>query len=289
MLARTAQCAAQRVFRDGGRKTQRLRWSMAFLLMLVPAMSTADPVANFEALYGELLARYWHAPVKIHGIDTTVFDYAAMARDTQQPDSLFARSLAALRRVDVTQLGEDNAAKAFWINAYNLGAMRLVVDHYPVDSITSFKISLVKYPWSKRPVEIGDTRYSLREIEKDILIPRYHDVRILFAVSCAAASCPDRTPEAFTAARLDQQLNDIVKAFLANPTKGARLDKDAKTLTLSWIFSKDGELFTTLGHGVLAFVLPYFGADDRQWLAEHTVELHYLDHDWTLNDLAQAD
>jgi len=268
--------------------TPHLRW-LVVLLLIAPGLGTAQSAAEFEKVYGELLARYWHAPVRIHGIDTTVFDYARMQRDAQQPDSLFAQSLAALRQVDVTQLGDANAAKAFWINAYNFGAMRLVVDHYPVDSITSFKISIVKYPWGKRPVEIQGKRYSLREIEKDILIPRYHDVRILFAISCAAVSCPDRRPEAFSAARLDQQLDDLVRTFLANPTKGARLDKDAKVLTLSWIFSKDGELFTTLGHGVLPFVLPYLGAEDRQWLAGHTVAFRYMDHDWTLNDLAQAE
>lgn len=269
--------------------TQRLRWWAMVLSVIVPALSVAQPAAEFETLYGEWLARYWHAPVKIHGIDTTVFDYARAKQDAEQPDSLYARTLKALAQVDPQQLTDEAQAKAFWINAYNMGAIRLVMDHYPVDSITSFKISLVKYPWAKKPVEMQNRRYSLREIEKDILIPRYHDVRVLFAISCAAASCPDRTPEVFTAARLEQQLDALVATFLANPTKGARLDKQDKVLTLSWIFSKDGELFTALGHGVLAFVLPYFGTDDRQWLAENTVEFRYLSHDWTLNDLAQAD
>ncbi len=250
--------------------------------------TVVPPHQRFERHYDALLKSYWRSSVTIHGVTTTVFDYAAMANDARAADSLFTQATSALEAGNPSELTDPDEAKAFWINAYNFGAMRLIVDHYPVDSITSFKISLVKYSGGKRPVLIQGRRYSLREIEKDILIPRYHDVRILFAVSCAAVSCPDRTPEAFTGSRIDRQLDDIVRTFLANPTKGAHLDKATNTLTLSWIFSKDGELFTVLGHGVLAFVLPYLAPDERQWLSEHTVEFRYMEHDWTLNDLAQV-
>jgi hypothetical protein len=128
-----------------------------------------------------LLRTYWRPSVKIHGVETTVFDYAAMKRDAERPDSVFHRTLKALEGVDPTRLGEANAEKAFWLNAYNFAAIRLVVDHYPVDSIRSLKISLIRYPWSKEAIHIAGKEYSLREIEKSILLKRFDDPRIVFA------------------------------------------------------------------------------------------------------------
>jgi hypothetical protein len=249
----------------------------------------AGSAGDFERLYGEVLHRYWRPAVSVHGIRTTVFDYGQMARDAQAGNSLFRQTVAALERTDLADLPDANTAKAFWLNAYNLGAMRLVVDHYPVDSIRSPKISLLKYPWSKDAVLIHGKNYSLREIEKDILLERYGDPRIVFAVSCAAVSCPDRTAEPFSASRLDEQLDGVIRAFLGNPTKGMQLDKASRTVTLSWIFEQDRDLFPAVRGGMLGFILPYTDPDTKQWLQQNPVKMQFFEHDWTLNDVALAD
>lgn len=247
------------------------------------------PAGQFEQLYGQLLAKYWRPAVEIHGIKTTVFDYAQMKRDAEMPDALFSRVIAALEKVDPTQLPDANSAKAFWINAYNIGAIRLVISNYPVDSLRSFKISLIKYPWSQDVLRINGRDYSLNEIEKDILLENYKDPLIIFAVSCAAISCPDRIPEPFTASRLDLQLASLIKTFFANTGKGVQLDKQNNVLTLSWILKKDQQLFSSQQEGVLGFVQSYLSQDQSTWLKTNAVEINYFDHDWTLNDLAQAD
>jgi hypothetical protein len=261
--------------------------------VLAPIVTAADrnqkADADFERLYGELLHTYWRPSVKIHGIETTVFDYAAMKQDTDRPDSLFKRTLKALEGLDPARLGGPNEEKAFWLNAYNFGAIRLIIDHYPVDSIRSMKISLIKYPWSKYAVRIGGRGYSLQEIEKSILLKKFDDPRIVFAVSCAAVSCPDRIPEPFTAARLDAQLDAMIRTFFANPTKGLRVDRDARTVTLSWILKKDSHLFPEGKGGGLGFVASYVGKDLGQWLRTSAIEIRYFDHDWALNDIALAD
>jgi hypothetical protein len=76
-------------------------------------------------------------------------------------------------------------------------------------------------------------------------------------VSCAAVSCPDRTPDAFIGAHLDKQLNEMIRVFLANPHKGLSLDRVHHVLTLSWIFEKDAHLFPNERGGVLGFIKPY--------------------------------
>jgi len=251
------------------------------------AQGAAAPAEAFHSAYAELLAQYWRPPVTVNGIRTTVFDYASMTRAAEMPDSAFRRAERALERVEPGRLSGD-AAKAFWINAYNFGAMRLVVEDYPVDSIRSLRINLFKYPWANEAVMVGGRGYSLKEIEHDALLARFDDPRIVFAVSCAAVSCPDRIAEPFRAASLDDQMNAMIETFLSNPTKGMRLDRQAKVLTLSWIFDKDRHLFARYERGAVGFAARFLSADAREWLTDNELSVRYFDHDWTLNDSAQA-
>ena len=61
-------------------------------------------------------------------------------------------------------------------------------------------------------------------------------------------SCPDLRTEIYTVARLDQQLDSQVQVFLANSTKGARIE--AGELHLSKIFSWFEEDFADAGGGL---------------------------------------
>lgn len=247
------------------------------------------PIVRFERLYDKLLKKYWRPPVSIHGIRTTVFDYAALPKDANRPDSLFKQINHSLESIDPSGLDVSDQTKAFWINVYNFGAMRLIVEHYPVDSIRSMKISIFRHPWSQPVIRVGSKSYSLSEIEKSILLESYHDPRIVFTVSCAAVSCPEQMPEAFTGERLDEQIDEKIRHFFSNPDKGLALDRERRNLTLSWILKKEAHLFKEEQGGVLGFVLPYLDPETRRWLKANPVKVDYFDHDWTLNDLAQAD
>jgi len=252
---------------------------------LLVAPGFAAETSRFDTLFGELLHEYWRPTVTINGIETTVFDYAAMQRDAGPLIDEISETLAT---IDPVNIEGDNAAKAFWVNVYNFAAIRMVINAYPVDSITSFRISLIKHPWSKKSINVGGQRYSLSGIEKDILLPRFNDPRIIFAVSCAAVSCPDRTAEPFDGAHLEAQLDELIRTYFRNPKKGLFLNRETNTLTLAWIIKKDSYLFQDGTAGVLAFVSPYLNEEQRGWLTSQKVTLEYFDHDWTLNDLAQA-
>ncbi len=259
------------------------------ILFLLIVNSVHANSLEFESLYAQILANYWHPTINIHGVNTTVFDYAEIKKDADKPNSLFKKTLRAIEQTNISQFKSPSELKAFWINAHNFTAINLVINNYPVDSIRSLKISLVKYPWSKKTIRISNTSYSLKQIEKDILLKEFDDPRIVFAVSCAAVSCPDRTAEAFTAEKLEEQLDEMIRIFFKNSRKGLKLNRDTKTLTLSWILKKDIELFGNKEEEMLKFVLPYLDPEMLTWLSNNPVEIDYFEHDWTLNDLAQAD
>lgn len=252
----------------------------------------ASPLDEFNKHFEKSVKKHWRPSVKIHGISTTVFDYAGISKDFKNKGSDFRKALKALKSVDINKLKKGNVEKAFWVNVYNFGAMKLVADHYPIDSIRSMKISLVKYPWSVKAIQVGKNKYSLKEIEKDILLKRYNDPRVVFAVSCAAVSCPDRTNEIFYSNKFNEQVDSMVKDFFKNTRKGLYLDKKSKIIKLAWILKKDGHLFKDeKGVDVLGFVKKYVEPETENWISKNKkkIKIKYFDHDWGLNDLALKD
>ncbi len=255
------------------------------------AVATAAAVDDFSRYFGQTFKRHWRSPVVIHGIPTTVFDYAGLAGEVGRLGSDFEQSLAALKRVTPDRLEGGDREKAFWINVYNLGAMKLVAENYPVTSITDSKISDGN-PWGLPGIQVGSSRYALRQIEKEILLKKFDDPRIVFAVSCAAVSCPDRTGDIFSGERIDAQLDEMIRQLLANPKKGLAIDRQRKAITISWIWKADRTLF---GNGsddaLLGFVRRYVSPDIQTWIdsARSNIKVEYFEHDWGLNDIALAD
>ena len=206
-------------------------------------------------------------------------DYAALKRDRGDLD----RFLASLAGAEPAKMSEDERL-AFWINAYNAVVLHHVLDRYPgigsVEDVDGFFDELT-FPVA------GEER-TLDEIEKQGIA--IGDPRIHFAVVCASASCPDLRGEPFVASRLDRQLEEQTRRFLADESKGARLEGD--TLHLSSIFKWYAGDFTG-GSTVVAFfarggVLDWVVAHAPRGLAERIRKVEpsvsYMDYDWGLND-----
>lgn len=117
---------------------------------------------------------------------------------------------------------------AYWINAYNAFTLKLIVDNYPTKSILNFDGGKT---WDVRRIRIGDKKYSLNNIENDILRPIFKDPRIHFAINCAAKSCPPIWNHAYTAENLEATLEIRTRSFVNNvryntiSAKGAQVSK----------------------------------------------------------------
>ena len=198
------------------------------------------------------------------------YDYRALRRDP-----LFPRVTAALTRFDPARLEGRRERLAFYINAYNILAMKTVVDHWPLDSIKDAG-GLFGSVWKQDAGVIGGRTVSLDQIEHRILRP-LGEPRIHMAIVCASVSCPDLRPEPYRAARLDDQLDQQTRAFLANPGKGLRLK--GSVARVSRIFDWFEEDFRRAYGGVRPFLRRY-----RPDVAQ-TVNIEAdLPYDWSLND-----
>jgi hypothetical protein len=259
-------------------------------LLTVALAAAADRPSHFDSLYGELLAKYRRPPAIVNGVRTVVFDFKSMSDDARMTNSLFAQIVRVFETTDVSRFKTPEDEKAFWINAYNFAAIKLVVENYPITSIRSRKVSTFKYPWTKTAVTVQGRKLSLKDIEKDALLKKFKDARIVFAVNCATVSCPDLPAEPFTGSRLNMQLDTLIRDFLQNETKGFSLDRQSGVLRLSWIFDKDGDLIRRDLGAIEQVVHRYLDPATCDWFDQHAkqVRVRHFDHDWTLNDTALA-
>jgi len=244
------------------------------ILVAAPAQSGGEE--GLDALYRWVLQRYTR-PVPEEG--GTRVDYRALRSEPR-----WARLIGALRSRDPGDLASRDARLAFWINAYNIFAIDLVLQNYPVSSIRDVG-SFIRPVWGRHAGEIGGRAYTLGEIEHEILRP-LGDPRIHGAIVCASISCPDLLREPYVTSRISAQLDRSMQSWLAHSDKGFRLDEQKRIIHLSPIFDWFEEDFESQG-GVLAFLTVYAPPEKRRWLSSHSrpeVTLEYMDYDWGLNE-----
>lgn len=213
------------------------------LLLIAPAGAAEPDWQHYAGVLADHVS-----PGEIDGTPLMVVDYEAMAADPR-----FAAAVEAVRTFDVTQLDGEAAHLAFYINAYNLLTIQLIVDHWPVDSIRDIG-GFFSGPWDIVVLENADGELTLDDIEHGI-IRSYPEPRIHFAVNCASVGCPDLRREPYTAAMLDQQLEEQSQLFFDNTARGFRVeDGDARVTKLLRWYRED---FIDGADGIDTFVRRY--------------------------------
>lgn len=218
--------------------------NLFIFLVFLPAVALAD--SPDWSLYEELLSDYVRSGEKA-GLDANLVDYPGLAADSR-----FETLVDKIRNFPVEDLDGDRETLAFYINAYNILTIRLVLDHWPVDSIKDIG-GFFKGPWDMVVLKNADGKLTLDNIEHDIIrsIP---EPLTHFAVNCASLSCPDLRLEPYQAGRLDQQLDDQARTFLQQSGKG--LVVEGERIKVSSIFDWYEEDFESAG-GVKEFVQEY--------------------------------
>jgi hypothetical protein len=158
---------------------------------------------------------------------------------------------------------------AYWINAYNAFTVKLIIDNWPVSSIRDIHNG---DPWNVKWIELEGKKYSLNQIENDILRPRYGDARIHFAVNCAAKSCPPLLNRAFTSEQLNAQLDQQARSFI-NSTQYNSISP--QSIQVSKIFDWYAADFGNL----IDYLNQYSNTTIRSG-----AKVSFLEYDWGLNN-----
>jgi hypothetical protein len=241
------------------------------------------------------------AVLKDHVDDKGMVDYKKLKAAPQRLNAL----ITAMSKVQPNSYDRWNKEEqiALWLNAYNAFTLKALIDNYPIKS--SFfrsriypKNSIRQIPgvWSKIKFKVMGRDLTLSHIEHEILRKKFNEPRIHMAMVCAAMGCPPLLNKPYIAQRLNEQLDERTRRFLANPAK-FRIDRNAGVVYLSPIFkwfkgdfvNKYAPEKNISNHGkevsaVLNFIAGHLEKSDRDYLLAGDFKIKYLKYDWSLNE-----
>lgn len=214
--------------------------------------------------------------------NVNLFDYEGLLDDGRDVLDDYVQALESTDPLALDRFEQ----KAYWINLYNALTVQLILDNYPLLSITELGSSKLEFgPWNEMATRINDIELSLNNIEHNIIRPLYDDYRIHFAVNCASIGCPDLAPEAFVAESLDEQLDAAAVEYLEHP-RGIKFT--GGQLVLSSLFDWYAEDFGSDLAGVLKTLSKHTSLDIAKSLNEFAGEPEFF-YDWSLNGYCQVD
>ena len=260
---------------------------VAFLLALLFSSAAPAQVDAGQAVWDSLVKK--HVKWLPDGKQSRV-DYAGFAKDRAEVKKVLD-ALSAVPRAEFDTWTQPQRM-AFLINAYNAFTVELILTKYPdLKSIKDLG-SFVQSPWKKKFFTLlGEPRY-LDWIEHEQLRPLYADPRVHAAVNCASIGCPALRNEAFTAAKLEAQLDDGMLRFMGDRTRNRAKDGKLEVNSIFKWFREDFEKGHK-GFGKLEDVFAKYAtqlsddAADQERLKAKTLAVSFLDYDWSLNAIGR--
>ncbi len=220
------------------------------------------------------------------------FDYDSLKKKPGKLDDY----LAQMHVVTPNQIASWSKEQrfAFWINAYNVHTIKKIVDNYPLKSIRKLSGAFgLNSVFDNNFIEMQalhpsgkNKKLSLNDIEHKILRERFKDARLHAAINCASYSCPPLRNEAFTADRLDVQLQDQMRKFVNDPKRNL-IDTKKNTLRLSKIFDWFKTDFERDAKSVKEFFIRFAPKDQAE--AIRAMRIKHISYDWALNDIKPID
>ncbi len=235
-------------------------------------------------------------------LDLYVRDGFVYYRALRAERTVLDRYVRALREVPAGFDGWSTGRRiAFWLNAYNALVLRTVVDHYPIrgDSPGYPPDSIRQIPGAFEGIThtVAGRELTLDAIESSALAS-LGDPRVFLALGRGAVGSGRLRSEAYSAARLEEQLAAVVEEFATEPW-GFALDRLADTVRVSPIFGWRREAFirayadrgwtdsgrSPIERAVLNLIESSLFPSERAFLAQNTFSFEYQEFDWRLNDL----
>lgn len=242
------------------------------------AHEPASPITVDHRVWDRLLGTY-----VMPGADgVNRFAYGRVTQGDRAAIGSFIDTLAA---TPLSRLRRDEQI-ALWVNLYNALTVKVVLDHYPVDSIKDIDISpgiFADGPWAKKLVEVEGEPVSLDDIEHRILRPIWKDPRIHYVVNCGAVGCPHLRTRAFTADNWDEAFTQAAAEFINHP-RGVTVKGDS--LVVSSIYDWYGVDFGDTDAAIIDHLKAFAEPALREKLQRFT-RIDDDQYDWALNEAPQ--
>jgi hypothetical protein len=184
---------------------------------------------------------------------------------------------------------------AFWVNAYNAFVLQTVVNHYPL----SGTIKQIPGAFDKASFRAANRTVTLDQIEKTIL-PAFKEPRLYLALGRGAVGSGRLRSEAYTADRLEKQLQELQAEFVTNRNL-FQTDRLANQVSVTPIFSwREADFVAAyadkadavyaqrspIEKAIIAFVTPHLLPLEKELFQKNQFRVTFLEMDWRLNDLS---
>ena len=245
-----------------------------------PRWKTADqnnPAEIDFTAWDTLLAKY----LRPSSTGINLFRYVAV---TKADRAALDQDVARLAALPISTYNRAQQ-RAYWINLYNALTIKVVLDHFPVDTIMEINISPGFFsfgPWDKKLLQIEGEAVSLNDMEHRILRPLWGDPRTHYALNCASLGCPNLGLTAYRAQDMEARLDAAAQAYINHP-RGVRF-ADGK-LTVSTIYEWFIADFGGEEAVVLAHLKRYADPALSRRLSSHS-GFDDTAYDWALNGTA---
>lgn len=240
-----------------------------FFIFLFSVFSSLGAID--DASYTRVLNRY---------LDGGLVDYEGLKQDPKDLDR-YLQSVKTVSR-EAFDTWDRHEQLALLINLYNAQTLKLIIDHYPLDSIKDIG-GFFRGPWDLEIVELFGEKISLDELEHDIIRGEYEEPLIHFGLNCASIGCPDLAEKPYTGPDLIEQLEAQARLFLRDTNRN-RFDHNNRIIYLSKLlgwYKKDFQMKTQT---MLEYLLPYLPPSDTEKMGSKRYRIKYIKYDWSLND-----
>ena len=213
----------------------------------------------------------WDSIVRAYVTPEALVSYKAL-KEKSRPELDRYLAMVAMKWPDsMTQSGR----KAALINAYNALMIRWVLDNYPVESVWR-----TKHPFTEARHTVDGRKMSLDDVET--ALRNMGDPRIHAAIVCASRGCPPLRREAYVESRLEAQLDDSTRSWLANPKRN-QFFPDRRIAQVNPIFKWYKGDFEKNGGSVRSFLTKY-APPHNEFLKQPKATIRYTPYHWGLND-----
>jgi hypothetical protein len=267
------------------------RWTLAFFTMMCVSLAHAQSFDHSHAALSALLKKH---VVPVDGGKSSKVNYTELGKERPALKA-YLDSLSAVKEAEFNAWSKAQRM-AFLINAYNGFTLELMLQNPGVKSIKDIG-GLLDNRWKRKFFKLLGADSYLDKIEHETLRKpgAYDEPRVHYAVNCASIGCPALREEAFTADKLDKQLEEQAVRFLTDRSRNRYKDGKLEVSMIFKWFKADWESGYKGFDGKTAPIKSreeYFAryakqlADspaDQQKISEGKVSISHLDYDWASN------
>ncbi len=274
-------------------KSVILFFAALFTTTLMTMTASAQSFDHSHAAFSALLKKH---VVLVDGGKTSKVNYVALGKDHDALKN-YLESISKVSEAEFNGWTKPQRM-AFLINAYNGFTLELILQNYPTKSIKDIG-GTFDNRWKRKFFKLFGQDSYLDKVEHETLRKpgAFDEPRVHFAVNCASIGCPALREEAFTADKIDKQLEEQTSRFLSDRSRN-RYDAKSGKLEVSMIFKWFKEDWESGYKGfdgktpAIKSREDYFAryakllADapaDQQKIADGKVGISFLDYDWSIN------